>query len=284
MAPEIGILVIHGIGNQDETFANGLINKVNGLLKKIGVDPGAVAWEPAYWANLLNKKEDDLLKNLSKDNPLRWTCIRRFVINVLADAVAYQRDQEEPQDMYRLIHAKIRGSLGNLRTKLGGEDKPLIVIAHSLGSVIASNYTWDAQSGNKYSLGANPFERMETLANLVTIGSNIPLFTLALPGPPTPIKFPPKGLPENLKAAAKWLNFYDPDDVLGYPLKPIYGEVVIEDIAINAGSWLSSWNPISHIEYWTDPDFTNRVAKLIRDVVDAGRNVPKKLTAEAEIS
>ncbi len=286
MAPEIGILVIHGIGNQDETFANGLINKVNGLLKKIGVDSGAVAWEPAYWANLLNKKEDDLLKNLSKDNPLRWTCIRRFVINVLADAVAYQRDQEEPQDMYRLIHAKIRGSLGNLRTKLGGEDKPLIVIAHSLGSVIASNFIWDEQhmeEKGRTSLGAHPFERMETLASLVTFGSNIPLFTLALPDGPTPIKFPPNGLHDNLKANAKWLNFYDPDDVLGYPLKPIYGEVVAEDIAINAGSWLTSWNPISHIEYWTDDDFTNRVAKLIRDVVDAGRTVPKTLAAEAEI-
>jgi len=71
--------------------------------------------------------------------------------------------------------------------------------------------------------------------------------------------------------------------VLGYPLKPIYGKFVTEDIAIDAGSWLTSWNPISHIEYWTDDDFTKRVAELIRDVVFALRTVQKKLTADAEI-
>jgi hypothetical protein len=34
MAPEIGILVIHGIGIQEKNFADGLKDKVNGRLKK----------------------------------------------------------------------------------------------------------------------------------------------------------------------------------------------------------------------------------------------------------
>jgi pimeloyl-ACP methyl ester carboxylesterase len=271
MAPEIGILVVHGIGVQDKNFANGLITKVNGRLKDIGVNPGAVAWESAFWADLLTQKEDDMWKALSPNHDLGWEKVRQFVINVLADALAYQRDPEEPQDMYRRIHGRFREHLAYLRKSLGDQDKPLIVIAHSLGSVIASNYTWDAQRRNKYSMGDNPFERMETLASLVTFGSNIPLFTLALPDP-TPIDFPPTRLPANLKATAKWLNFYDSDDVLGYPLKPIsksYGDTVSKDIQINAGSWLTSWNPISHTEYWTDDDFTKPVAELIRDVIIA---------------
>jgi pimeloyl-ACP methyl ester carboxylesterase len=235
MAPEIGILVIHGIGRQNKDYANGLINKVNGRLKEIGMDPGVVAWEPAFWADLLTPKEDDLWKALSPNHDLGWETVRQFVINVLADALAYQRDPEEPEDMYRRIHARFREHLAYLRKSLGDQDKPLVVIAHSLGSVIASNYTWDAQSRNKYSLGANPFERMETLASLVTFGSNIPLFTLALPEPQA-IKFPPAQLPANLNKAAKWLNFYDPDDVLGYPLKPIsqsYRESVSEDLTLS---------------------------------------------------
>jgi pimeloyl-ACP methyl ester carboxylesterase len=275
MAPEIGILVIHGIGIQDKNFANGLIDKVNGSLKNNGVTPGAVAWEPAFWADLLTKNEEELWKGLSAQHNLSWVKVRQFVINVLADALAYQRNPEEDQDMYKRIHARIREHLAHLRTSLGDQDNPLIVIAHSLGSVIASNYTWDAQTWNKYSLGDNPFERMETLASLVTFGSNIPLFTLALPDPKA-IEFPPAQLPENLKAAAKWLNFFDPDDVLGYPLKPLspsYGKAVNEDIEVNAGSWITSWNPISHTEYWTNGDFTKRVAALISDVVAAGRTV-----------
>lgn len=69
---------------------------------------------------------------------------------------------------------------------------------------------------------------------------------------------------------AKWLNYYDPDDVLGYPLKPInaeYRKVVSKDIAINTGGILTSWNPMAHNGYWTDNDFTKPVAKYIGQFV-----------------
>ena len=81
-----------------------------------------------------------------------------------------------------------------------------------------------------------------------------------------PIKFPAPGLPSGLKKKARWLNFYDPDDILGYPLKPInsdYRKVVTKDIAINAGGFFSSWNPLSHNGYWKDNDFTKPVSNLI---------------------
>jgi hypothetical protein len=273
MAPELGILVIHGIGVQKEDFAVGFIDEMNGRLTDLGVDPEAVAWEAAFWADLLTPNEDSLWKKLSAAHELDWVTVRKFIINVLADALAYQRNPDEDHDMYRLIHTRVRDHLASLRGKLGGQDKPLVVIAHSLGSVIISNYTWDEQHQNQLNLGANPFERMETLASLVTFGSNIPLFTLALPDPKS-IEFPPSSLPANLRATAKWLNFFDPDDVLGYPLKPLspsYGETVNADIEINVGGLFTSWNPVSHTEYWTDDDFTRPVAELVRDVVFANR-------------
>jgi hypothetical protein len=271
MAPKIGILVIHGIGVQKKNFADEFIDEMNGRLRDLGVAPGTVAWEPAFWADLLTPKEEELWNKLSAADELDWVTVRKFIINVLADALAYQRDPEEDQDMYRRIHTRVREHLGNLRTSLGDQDKPLVVIAHSLGSVIISNYTWDEQRQSKYRLGTNRFECMETLASLVTFGSNIPLFTLALPDP-KPIDFPPPQLPANLKAAARWLNFFDPDDVLGYPLKPLsplYGQAVSADLEINAGGLFTSWNPVSHVEYWTDNDFTKPVAALIQDVVFA---------------
>ena len=68
----------------------------------------------------------------------------------------------------------------------------------------------------------NDFEDMKTLSGLLTFGCNIPLFTLAQ-NKVEPIKFPlptakyfPKGTsPNAIKAASKWWNFYDPDDILG---------------------------------------------------------------------
>jgi len=268
MAAEIGILVMHGIGIQNKNFADGLIDEMNGRLQDLGILPGTFAWKSAFWADLLTPNEEELWKKMSTGYDLDWVTVRKFIINVLADALAYQRDPGEEEDMYRRIHTRFRQDLADLRNSLGGQDKPLIILAHSLGSVIVSNYIWDEQRKNKYCIGRDPFERMETLASLVTFGSNIPLFTLALPDPKS-IDFPPAQLPANLKKVAKWLNFFDPDDVLGYPLKPLsqsYGNTVSKDVEINSGSLFASWNPISHTEYWTDDDFTKPVAELIRDV------------------
>ena len=83
-----------------------------------------------------------------------------------------------------------------------------------------------------------------------------------------PITFPASQLPDpgDVRNKAKWLNYYDPDDVLGYPLKVInraYDDVVDLDKAINVGGLFSSWNPLSHNKYWTDDDFTEPAAAFI---------------------
>ncbi len=115
--------------------------------------------------------------------------------------------------------------------------------------------------------GLSDFEQLHTLAGIVTFGCNIPLFTLAF-NEAVPITFPAAQLPDpgDVRTKAKWLNYYDPDDVLGYPLKAIndaYDDVVDEDKSINVGGLFSSWNPLSHNKYWTDNDFTKPAAEFI---------------------
>lgn len=274
MTAQIGVFVVHGMGVQAPNFADDFVAEVNDRLDNLDVEPSLIAWQPAYWADLLNGSEQALWDKLARSSDLDWVTIRKFFINFFADAIAYQRVPRMTHDMYRDIHTRIHDHLVALRHSLGDQDKPLIVVAHSLGSVIISNYIWDQQKGK--GLGTNAFESMETLTGLVTFGSNIPLFTLALPEIQS-ITFPPATLPTHLKARAKWLNFFDADDVLGYPLKPLspsYGNAVSEDIEINVGGLLTSWNPISHTEYWTDNDFTKPVARLISDIVVANQTSP----------
>ena len=115
----------------------------------------------------------------------------------------------------------------------------------------------------------SPFKRMERLAGMITFGCNIPLFTFAH-HTVVPITFPAAQLSPSVKAKARWFNFYDPDDVLGYPLRPInsaYRNVVNKDIAINVGGLFSSWNPLSHGAYWTDNNFTKPVARFISSIL-----------------
>jgi hypothetical protein len=186
------------------------------------------------------------------------------VVTALGDSVAYQKVSSSSTTTYDDIHLRVRSAIHDLYVNgLGSQPKPLLVLAHSLGGHIISNYIWDMQHAG--STGLPPFERMNWLSAMVTFGSSLPLFSFAC-SQVVPIKFPPTQLRSDLKAKARWFNFYDPDDILGYPLKPIspeYRAVVDRDIAINAGGIFSSWNPLSHQGYWTDNDFTNPVAKLI---------------------
>ena len=285
MASKLGVLVVHGMGSQNSKFADPMMEELDDRISDLGADPAQVSWKPVHWAEILKSKEEQLWRDLSQKNRLDFVKLRQFIINAFGDAVAYQRVPGKQADIYDKIHKKVHTELAALRSDLGNADKPLIVLAHSLGSVIMSNYIWDRQKGkDPNEFGGIAFERMETLTVCITFGSNIPLFSLAY-DPVESIKFPPGELSPNLLPAAKWLNFYDADDVLGYPLTPLgnrethpppnppgkdyqrYEDSVTKDIEIDAGGVFSSWSPLSHSEYWTDNDFTKPVAKAIADVL-----------------
>lgn len=269
MAPELGVFVVHGIGIEQPDFADAFIAEMQDRLHTLGMAADTVQWQPAYWADLLNDRERHLWDTLARDHDLDWVTVRKFFINFFADAIAYQRQPGQHPGTYQHIHQRVHDRLVDLRTALGQQDKPLVIIAHSLGSVIMSNYIWDEQ--HQQGLGTTPLTQMHTLAGFVTFGSPMPLFTLALDDVIS-ITFPPLTLPASLHGHAQWLNFFDADDVLGYPLKPLspsYDQAVSADLEINVGNLFTAWNPIVHTAYWTDNDFTKPVAQLLRDLVVA---------------
>lgn len=279
MAAKLGVLIIHGIGTQDSDFADPTIKKLKRQLDDLEIKQNEVQWQTIHWAPVLDKKQTEIWQALSSDNDLDYTVLRKFVINVLGDAVAYQRVPGQAREtIYDEIHAIIHQSIKTLRQALGS-DKPLVILAHSLGCYMISNYIWDRQQGIEQQVyGNNAFERVETLAGIVTFGCNIPLFMLAYRDI-EPITFPssmleayfPDDTPRaKLVSAARWLNFYDPDDILAYPLRPLspqYAKTVNRDIAINTGGIFASWNPSSHTQYWTDNSLIEPAAKLIGDLL-----------------
>jgi len=262
--PDVAVAVIHGMGSQGSDFAEPLIEELSQRVQNQGKDPARIAWQSIYWADLLDGAELAYLRRAKNRADLDYLRLRRFVVTAFGDAVAYQQVTSPHNTTYQDIHGRVREAIHELYVGgLGSQPKPLIVLAHSMGGHILSNYIWDAQK--EHSTAVPPFERMNWLSGLVTFGCNLPLFSFAY-SQVAPIQFPPPRLREDLKEKSRWLNFYDPDDILGYPLKPIseeYGEVVTRDIAINAGGIFSSWNPLSHNGYWTDNGFTRPVARLI---------------------
>lgn len=275
MSKDLAVIVIHGMGSQGPGFADDAIEELSEWVEDRNRDPERIAWQPIYWADILEPRQRRYLRDANRNNDLDYLRLRRFVISALGDASAYQKVPASADTTYRRIHDRIRVKVKELYSgDLAATAVPLVVMAHSLGGHIISNYIWDLQNGRIFDLVHRPetdladlskFEKMQTLAGMITFGCNIPLFTFAYTKV-EPIKFPAPRLGNDLKKKAKWLNFYDPDDVLGYPLKPIgpaYRKVVTRDIAINVGGVFSNWNPASHGGYWTDNDFTKPVADFI---------------------
>ncbi len=266
MSYKVAVLVIHGMGRQKPSFANDMITEINDYIDDGKLNPDDICWKGIYWAPEIQEKENKLMNILENgESDVDAIRLRKFVVSVLGDAVAYQNVPNKSNNMYYRIHKIINQSIRELRVDIG-EDLPVIIMAHSLGCTMINDYIWDRQrANNNDEFGQTAFERLETLSGIITFGCNIPLFTLAY-APVTSIKFPPENLPDDLKQKAEWLNFYDPDDILGYPLKGLsdsYHNTVTRDITINSGGILTSWNTTSHTQYWTDNSFTKPAAKYI---------------------
>ncbi|WP_066174814.1 chemotaxis protein [Bacillus marinisedimentorum] len=276
MTQKLAVAIMHGIGSQRENYADAFITAIRDAFKRKAEpyieDPEeAIVIEPVYWADVFEEDEDRLYRNLVEANDLHYKDLRRFVIHFLADAIAYQ-PVETIEHNYERVHEKVGGTLTSLAEKAGPR-APLCMISHSLGSVIAANFLYDLQYRRERCSflreDAVPIEKGDTLMLFFTMGSPLPLWSLRYNDFARPIRIPSPVLRDFYeRAEGQWLNFYDRDDILGYPLKTLneeFSKSVTEDFEINAGNLLRNWNPASHYGYLKDKDVIEPIAdQLIR--------------------
>jgi hypothetical protein len=194
---------------------------------------------------------------MNKTTNVDFKKLRGFVVKALGDAVSYQRIGDEARGAYEATNLLFNTAIAELKNELNG-DKPLIIIAHSLGCAVMLNNMYDIRVKNKTSVELSSFENFGTLKHIITFGCNLPLFVMAYTNPKIPT---PKG--------CNWDNYYDEDDILGFPLKPLQGDYDnVIDHQINVGGLFTSWNPGSHTQYWTDNNFTKPVTKHISKIIN----------------
>jgi hypothetical protein len=280
----IGALVVHGMGRQAAGYSEGLRIA---LLDQLGTQAWRIEWKEVLWAPILDPRESDLWTAMNTAvNPagmpirLGWNTTRQFVLHNLGDATAYQRDRHV-ESAGQLIHQRVSNAIEDLETALDDPAAPVVVLAHSLGGHIMSNYIWDRQHGKQPSL-LLPQAPIPMLAGMVTFGCNIPLFALAFRDA-KPIDLPGAGITNPAVVdATRWLNFVDKDDVLGWPLRPLYMKDFadltvaqqrtvnkLEDYEISVGSLSTGWTPASHDGYWEDDDFVSPVADYLTRLLAA---------------
>lgn len=277
MTQKIAVAFLHGAGTPDEDFAEEMIRKVTkGFTEKLGIQNSGqeIVFEAVFWSAVFEEEEKDLMKRLQKNSDLDYLELRRFVVEFLADAVAYQPTKQGDQN-YDRVNALLAESIGNLK-KRAGRNAPLCIISHSLGSVVAGNYFYDLQfkQGNigkrtRVCLSNTPIEQSETLALFYTMGSPLALWSMRYPDFGRPIQVPAPGLSRIYPdVKGEWVNFYDKDDVLAFPLKGLnayYQDAVDRDVEVNVGGWATSWTPLSHSKYNADEDvITPIVEGLVR--------------------
>lgn len=275
MAKKLAVAVIHGIGSQGETkppktdqlvFSRELRDRTARELGQSQFDAN-VAWREIFWSDILQERQNAYLAGIKRRT--RGDKMRSFILCNLADASAYRKTGDPNDTTYEDIHARVKETIKDLEGDVEPHS-PLIVLAHSLGGHIMSNYIYDAVKTP--ALTPTRFQQLKTMGGFVTFGCNIPLFTFAYrPNKVFPIKFPGTDLPADKRFLPWWLNFYDKDDVLGYPLKdigPNYARLIdrneLRETAINAGGALSFWNPLSHNGYWRDDDFYRPLTRFLK--------------------
>lgn len=270
MAQDVAVAVIHGISSKrmrqpadtsTRTFSKGLYNRLRGVVgRKVMAEN--VTWREIFWADILQERQEQYLDAIS--DQVRVGPLRKLLVRNFADALAFSRRGTA----YGEVLARISRTIADLRADVG-EDTPLIILAHSFGCRVMSNYMWDLQVGDF--TFSSPFERLETMSKFITFGCPIPLFTFAFPPEEVaPIAFPGPRIPDE----PWWLNYYDKNDIIASPLAPAgpkYEQLVIDgqmaEFEVNVGGLFSSGTLLSHEGYWKDRNFVRPVAEVLNNLI-----------------
>lgn len=254
---KVAVVTLHGMGMDADGYSEGLKAK---LASYMGPAWGQVSFHAITYDDIHQQQQEQLWQDI-KNNPGNDVAnhfLRRFFLYYCSDALSLERGRSFQGSTYIGIQEAIANGLTHVHeTFAPGQRYSVIFVAHSLGCQVISNYLWDKDQGQHFfAQHRPPWQRLEQLSTLVTLGCNIPIFAAGLAQRQS-FRAPSEGF--------RWHNFYDPDDVLGWPVRQLGRdyERLATDIAVNAGGIFTSWNFFSHQSYWTDWDIVHHVAGLI---------------------
>ena len=318
MPRKLAVLFVHGVEVSDEKYARTAVDLLTGAFaRRAGVSGDeALVVSSAHWVPVLQDREQQLGDRLAGNNvkwffdwldrtgsavttgsagalvrllmsglvrvlpgagDFHWPTLRWLAVQYIGDAIAYQPHNKQ---IYGDVHAELARSLRELAEK-AGPDAPLCVIAHSLGSVVVSNYFYDVQAPSLYPtapelptrvravMGSTPLERGETLAFLYTLGSPLALYMLGLTVDEMdrPVVVPHPKIKVSMRGHGGWTNFYSADDVIAAPLARLSAAYAgaVRDERVRVGPFPFGLTPLAHPWYWNDRRVMGRIAHALAD-------------------
>jgi hypothetical protein len=259
---EVALITLHGMGKVDPSYYAEL---EEGLKKRLGVKWTKVSFQNVQYAPILQTPQNSLWTSMTTapENKLDGMILRKFLLFGFGDAGSLEHSAHRDKVQYIAVQREIQKALDHALIDFDGDpSKPVVFIAQSLGCQVISNYIWDAKAGKNVFAEASSlnnehldFLKLKSISNLVTTGCNIPLFIAGLSK---------RECFDKPNISFVWDNFYDQDDVLGWPLKQLdISYQFVRDHPINSGSVLSSWNIASHLKYWSDANVLEPLSKIL---------------------
>lgn len=262
MSKKIFIVAIPGIGSHVGGFSQGFKNDLAKFSKNTSLENNYQVFECLpFNTTQVNENQKSLYTRIDAANQLGgYLSFRKIVMQSFGDGVTFEHKPQDINSTYQRIHGYLKGFFQELNQKMQETENPvLVIVAASMASHILSTYIWDADNsqGIFAKIPANKTNNLRNLNYLVSLGSNIPLFVSGLSE--SKIQAFEKRNPDFV-----WDNFYDKDDVLGWPLKPLSEsyQALVNDYQINTGLYVGA-----HVKYWDDNNFTKPfIERIIKQI------------------
>jgi len=240
---KLGIVTVPGINTKPKYFVpfqkhiQAMVEEDAQLLADPSEGFDSVAFASAYWPGFLEETQRRLWPSFKK-LPMRW--LRWPLVHLMSDISLYLGSK----DAYQSIHKTIEDGISEL-----DDCDYYVIVAHSLGTVIASNFVWDTPNEDR-------------LLGLYMMGSPLAVFWW----------------PErvSMNTFRNWHHIYDRHDPLAYPLSNVRAYATrIQEIEVETG-WI-----LSHNRYWRSEYIANYI---LSDTIAAMKHVAGPSLASAKQS
>jgi len=254
------LIFIHGVNEQKTGYSRKFFELIIGNYKKILEKKGVSKKEiedralglvqrELLWADVTTDLTSRYL-NLEygqKKRPLLCRLIAPKIDPLVIQMLYYLKDKGDKNSGMMSILGKVDAKFKEYHS---GDTKDCIIIAHSLGSVIAFDYMFGFR---KYRL--DPAVNVKAF---ITIGSPIPLFTSAMGYADSEVK-----LPVNIK---RWMNILDRDDGVARYCQPFFKNIDIREIEVSTSKNILK----THGAYWRHKQTAKKIAEIIIGVEGYG--------------
>lgn len=279
MLHNLKVIFIHGVNNQTTNYSSNLYQKILSIcrseLANRGFSDTAIhetlnksVQHEVMWADITTDLTNRYLQlEYDEHSHFFWDALKKPIDPLTIQIMQYIKDKGDKQSGRMNILRKMHTDMEDIFSwkNLGEDPSPhegnnAIIVAHSLGSVIAYDYVMGFRK--EYSL--KNLKKDITVQAFITMGSPLPIFTTAMGHPDNDLV-----LPAYIK---NWINILSPKDGIARHMKPFFRNIPIQEHEVSTG-----FLPIqAHTGYWDNTDTAKYIAHEVLRAHGIGRGFLSK--------